>query len=106
MEEYLPITRSARINRNGELHSETEFIWMVLHGQLSPFFIRKFNALDPNVHHVITPEGPHRYYLSGNHGRVGAGWMTKEKREVDIADNTDTLIGCITNTFHPTLKEK
>ena len=33
----------------------------------------------------------HRFYRKGNSGRVGASWMTREVREVDIADNMNWL---------------
>lgn len=63
-------------------------ILIALHGygQLAPFFIRKFNQLDPNQYFVVCPEGPHRFYRNGTSGRVGASWMTKEERETDIQD--------------------
>jgi predicted esterase len=64
----------------------------VLHGygQLAKFFIQKFKALNKDVL-IVSPEGMHRFYLKGNSGRVGASWMTKEAREVDIENNMDWL---------------
>lgn len=64
----------------------------VLHGygQLSEFFIRKFQRLSDEFI-IIAPEGMHRFYLSGASGRVGASWMTKEAREIDIADTLSYL---------------
>lgn len=64
----------------------------VLHGygQLSEFFIRKFQQLS-HEYVIIAPEGMHRFYLSGSSGRVGASWMTKEAREIDIADTLSYL---------------
>lgn len=60
----------------------------VLHGygQLAGYFIRKFQSAADAGWRVIAPEGGHRFYLSGTAGRVGASWMTKEDRTVDIAD--------------------
>jgi len=60
----------------------------VLHGygQLAKYFIQKFKALDQDIL-IVSPEGMHRFYLKGNSGRVGASWMTKEAREVDISNN-------------------
>ena len=40
---------------------------------------------------IIAPEGMHRFYISGASGRVGASWMTKEAREIDISDNLSFL---------------
>lgn len=64
----------------------------VLHGygQLAEYFIRKFTNLGEG-YFVVAPEGMHRFYLNGTTGRVGASWMTKEAREVDIADNIHWL---------------
>jgi predicted esterase len=63
----------------------------VLHGygQLAPYFIRKFSALEDC--YIIAPEGMHRFYLEGSSGRVGASWMTKEERQDDIEDNCNWL---------------
>jgi predicted esterase len=65
---------------------------IVLHGfgQLSKFFIKKFEFL-PDNYLILAPEGMHRFYLQGNSGRVGASWMTKEARELDIEENTKAL---------------
>jgi predicted esterase len=59
-------------------------------GQLSKFFIKKFDFL-PENYLILAPEGMHRFYLQGNSGRVGASWMTKEARELDIEENTIAL---------------
>jgi predicted esterase len=68
-------------------------IVFVLHGygQLAEFFIRKFNVLNQTDYFVVAPEGLHRFYLNGASGRVGASWMTKEKRESDIDDYINYL---------------
>lgn len=60
----------------------------VLHGygQLAKFFIQKFKEVNPTIL-IVAPEGMHRFYRKGNAGRVGASWMTKEAREIDIEDN-------------------
>jgi predicted esterase len=67
-------------------------ILIALHGygQLAQFFYRKFTFLSETWGLVI-PEGPHRFYLEGSAGRVGASWMTKEWRNQDIADNNAYL---------------
>jgi predicted esterase len=56
------------------------------YGQLAAYFIQKFKSLSPTLF-VLAPEGPHRFYLEGSSGRVGASWMTKEARELDIENN-------------------
>jgi predicted esterase len=71
-------------------------ILVALHGygQLAQFFNRKFSGLEQSFG-LIVPEGPHRFYLEGSSGRVGASWMTKEWREQDIEENTRYLLALI-----------
>ena len=67
-------------------------ILYVLHGygQLAKYFIQKFKSLPTNLI-IVAPEGMHRFYKKGSSGRVGASWMTKEEREIDISDNLNWL---------------
>ena len=69
-----------------ETGNNIEEVWFVLHGhgQLAQYFIRKFNTLDLSRILIVAPEGLSKYYLSGYTGRVGATWMTKEDRLLDI----------------------
>ena len=71
---------------------KADTLLIALHGfgQLSKFFIKKFEFL-PENYLILAPEGMHRFYLQGNSGRVGASWMTKEARELDIEENTIAL---------------
>lgn len=83
----------ARYFKSGELTQETKGVWFVLHGygQLAQYFIRKFHKLKEHNICVIAPEALSRFYLedvtsraqSGNN-RVGATWMTRENRTMDI----------------------
>src|SRR5690242_15478023 len=77
---------SARYFKLGEINEHTTEVWFVLHGQgqLAEFFIQKFKMLEDQNICVIAPEGLSRYYLEGYTGRVGATWMTKENRLMDI----------------------
>lgn len=89
-EHSLAIARRARYYQAGELRADTRRIWFVLHGygQLAAYFLRHFLPLteaDPDLV-VIAPEGLSRFYLSGNGGRVGASWMTREDRLSEIED--------------------
>jgi len=61
------------------------------YGQLAEYFIRKIADVAPEMVTFVAPEGMHRFYLEGTSGRVGASWMTKEAREVDIRENTEML---------------
>ncbi len=67
---------------------ETE-IWIVLHGygQLSEFFLKKFQPLFDKNRLIIAPEATNYGYLKAFTGRVGANWMTKHERELAIKNN-------------------
>ncbi|MDX1447070.1 alpha/beta hydrolase [Lishizhenia sp.] len=88
MENILRAQKSYRYYVEGNPATAKHLIF-ILHGygQLSKFFIRKFQTLVDEDTAIIAPEGMHRFYLKGSSGRVGASWMTKEAREDDIADN-------------------
>jgi predicted esterase len=75
-----------------ENHSLKKKLLIALHGygQLAQYFAKKFNQL-PEDYALLVPEGMHRFYLQGSSGRVGASWMTKEGRELDIEDNLNYL---------------
>lgn len=89
---YIPSTRKHVVNVLGNL--KTAKTWLIaLHGygELTEFFLKKFKVYDRNDLVIIAPEGPHRFYKEGLSGRVGASWMTKRERELDIADNHSYL---------------
>ena len=94
-EHHLAVTRSARYYQLGELSAQTRRVWFVCHGygQLAAYFSRHFAFLteaDPATV-VIAPEGLSRFYLSGNGGRVGASWMTRDDRLHEIDDHIGFL---------------
>jgi predicted esterase len=77
----------------GEINKQTKQIWFVLHGygQLAQYFIKKFAVLQDHGICVIAPEGLSRFYLENfqagsgrKNDRVGATWMTRENRDMDI----------------------
>lgn len=86
MEKELEFNYTTKYYTLGEVNSETKQVWWVLHGygQLGKFFIQKFKSLAEKKVCIIAPEGLSNYYLSGNAGRVGASWMTRENRFLDI----------------------
>lgn len=88
----LPVQRSFRYAFR-EATDETETLVYILHGygQLAAYFIKKVEHLLPETVTFVVPEGMHRFYLNGTSGRVGASWMTKEARELDIRENTEML---------------
>jgi predicted esterase len=85
MEKHYTAQKTYRYEIQEQAH---EHLLIALHGygQLAKFFLRKFRGLQSKGR-VVAPEGPHRFYLQGSSGRVGASWMTKEARELDIQDN-------------------
>lgn len=91
MEHSFSFSKTFRYETLNEEKQPTKIIY-VLHGygQLAKFFIQKFNVLSED-YLIVAPEGMHRFYLNGSSGKVGASWMTKEAREVDIRDNIDWL---------------
>ncbi len=86
-EHHMRIQRTVRYYQSGEAHSKGELV-MALHGytQHPKFFLRKMESLASSQRILVAPEGLHRLYVSGNSGRVGASWMTKEDRLNDIQD--------------------
>jgi predicted esterase len=87
----LAVSKKMRYYTLGNVE-KADTLLIALHGfgQLSKFFIKKFEFL-PDNYIILAPEGMHRFYLQGNSGRVGASWMTKEARELDIEENTKAL---------------
>ncbi len=82
----------ARYFTAGNLEINTRQVWIIFHGygQLAPYFLKKFEPLASENIYIIAPEGLSRFYLSEltEQGRidnkVGATWMTKENRQMDI----------------------
>lgn len=84
---------SARYFKLGEISLQTKAVWFVLHGygHLAKYFLKKFEPMKNHGVCVIAPEGLSRFYLedvntrnqTGNN-RVGATWMTRENRLMDI----------------------
>ena len=95
MEHHLTVARTARYQQLGELSARTRRVWFVCHGygQLAAYFVRHFAFLVENRDDtvVIAPEGLSRFYLQGNGGRVGASWMTRDDRLVEIDDQVGFL---------------
>lgn len=88
----LPVTRTLRYVTRPSIE-ETEYLVYLLHGygQLAEYFIQKIEGILAQHVSFVVPEGMHRFYLKGTSGRVGASWMTKEARELDIIENSNML---------------
>ena len=85
--EYLTVPRTARYYTHGN-PATAEEIWIVLHGygQLAQYFIRHFQPLDDGTRCIVAPEALSRFYLDAAYNRVGASWMTREDRHLEIQD--------------------
>jgi predicted esterase len=91
MKGFIQASKTYRYFTHGDPEKASHIVY-ALHGygQLAEFFIRKFQNLSEK-YFIVAPEGMHRFYLNGSSGRVGASWMTKEERELDISDNLNWL---------------
>ncbi len=87
----IEIKKKARYSSYGSVNAPELVFVLHGYGQLSEYFIRNFESLNPECYLVIAPEGTHRFYLNGTSGRVGASWMTKEWREQDLEENFSYL---------------
>ncbi|KXX72081.1 alpha/beta hydrolase [Flammeovirga sp. SJP92] len=83
---WVPLQIEAPFYTNGVLTEQTEHLWMVFHGygQLADHFMRRFDILSSEEHHVVSCQGLSRFYLDSQYQKVGASWMTKLDREADI----------------------
>jgi predicted esterase len=88
IEHHLKVSRTARYLTEGEVESAAE-VWFVLHGysMLASVFLKQFEPAARPGRLLVAPEALSRsYYEEGGGRRVGASWMTKEDREVEIED--------------------
>ena len=88
----LRISKTVRVWVHGDVKSATK-VWIALHGyaQESEGFAKVLESLTKEDTAVIVPEGPHRFYIKGFSGDVGASWMTKADRLEDIKDYNEYL---------------
>ena len=77
-----------------QLTDNTENIWIVFHGygQLSKYFIRRFDVLDRDKNYIIAPQGLSKFYVDDDYKNVGASWLTKEDRGSDLLNQQKYLI--------------
>jgi predicted esterase len=90
---WLPIVQEQRLEVLGTLRAGTTDVWVGLHGygQLVAFFCRHFRDAVAEHRAFVLPQAPHKFYLNGLEGRVGASWMTKEDRLIDIQNQKEYL---------------
>lgn len=98
--DHFTARRSARCAVRGpEDPGDVRELWIVLHGygQLAADMVAGLSALDDGTRLLVAPEALSRFYdargeLSRHHeARVGASWMTREDRLLEIQDILDWL---------------
>lgn len=85
---HLLVPRTARYLTQGEIEGAAE-VWFLLHGysMLAGSFLRWFEPAARPGRLLVAPEALSRaYFEEKGVRRVGASWMTKEDREVEIED--------------------
>lgn len=85
---HLAVTRTARYLTLGEFEGAEE-VWFLLHGysMLASVFLKWFLPAARPGRLLVAPEALSRaYFEEGGGRRVGASWMTREDREVEIED--------------------
>jgi predicted esterase len=98
-ERHIAITRTARYYVLGMPGPNIEDVWFVCHGygQLASDFIKEFEPIADPRRLIVAPEALSRYYIStapefhGPDSKVGATWMTREDREIEIDDYVNYL---------------
>ncbi len=106
-EHTLSVYRTARYLTLGDPSGPVEEVWMACHGygQLAPYFLRHFRAIEAPHRMVVAPEGLSRFYLE-NHQRVGASWMTREARLDEIDDYVRFLDTVYTDVLTQTRRSR
>lgn len=92
-------SRSALVAQEGEQDGAVTEVWFAVHGmsQLAASFARRFEGVASPTRLVVVPEALSRYYLApaeairAGHVKVGASWMTREARELEITDHVRYL---------------
>ncbi|MCZ6598644.1 MAG: hypothetical protein O7B99_13480 [Planctomycetota bacterium] len=89
---HLRVGRTARYHVLGEPGAARE-VWYVLHGygQLAADFLADLAPIARPERLIVAPEGLSRFYLQRGSGDVGASWMTREDRAVEIEDHVAWL---------------
>src|SRR5947199_8438332 len=94
-EHHLSVSRTARYFTLGAASAAVAEVWFACHGygQLAARFLEKLRVRDDGTRYVVAPEGLSRFYFSETptERRVGASWMTREDRLVEIADYVQYL---------------
>ncbi len=84
---HLETIRTARFHTLGDPERCCE-VWYLLHGygQSAAGFLDECEPLLSDGRLLVAPEALSRFYLRSGRGPVGASWMTREERALEIAD--------------------
>ncbi|MSR06521.1 MAG: phospholipase [Gemmatimonadetes bacterium] len=110
---HLSVSRTARYYTIGKLGEGIRDVWFVCHGyaQLAGAFARRFETLAAPRRLVVAPEALSRFYLgdhvrpAGPDAKIGASWMTREDRDIDIRDYVDYLDTLYDHVFRRARRE-
>ncbi|MAZ29469.1 MAG: esterase [Cytophagaceae bacterium] len=86
---------------------DTENIWFVIHGlgYLSKYFIKHFEPLDAKKNFIVAPQAPSKYYQDKAYKYVGACWLTREERDLEMENNINYLNTLYIKEIEPYLTE-
>lgn len=98
-EHRIEVRRTARYYTLGTANEETRDLWIACHGygQLALPFMTSLAKIAASHRLVVAPEALSRFYVDRTSmtndppPRVGASWMTREDRDVEIADQVGYL---------------
>jgi len=105
--QYLDFNFRSRYFVLGKASPKIKTIWMVCHGygQLASYFIKRFESLNDGSNLIVAPEGLSRFYLDHAESRIGASWMTREDRLIDIENYLEYLNQVHTQVINPVTQE-
>ena len=83
----LVVPRAARYVTDRSIEGPLDEVWILCHGygQLASEFLGLARALEGPRRLLVAPEALSRFYHE-DHKRIGASWMTREDRDVEMED--------------------
>ena len=89
IEHSIEISKKARWFHIGEVPQDGKEVIIVLHGygQHPAYMLSGLRDLENEERTICAPEGLSRFYVRGFDGKVGASWMTRDDRAVEIIDH-------------------
>lgn len=71
---------------SNKLTQKTKNVWFALHGMayLSKYFIKHFQGLNKEENYIIAPQAPSKYYQDKRFKYIGANWLTREQKKIEL----------------------